>query len=149
MIPELQRLSPLVTINDIHKYLPQAEPFIMVDCIYQCSTEKAVTGFCIRENNPLLNTDGGFSEAGLIEHMAQSIAAKAGFEAKEKNGPIKTGFIAQLKNIKIFGLPTIKDELTTEVVVVNQLFNTLLLNANTYLNNSLIASGELRIFIEE
>ena len=68
------------SIPDIKMLLPQGPPFIMVDRLLSTDASATRTVFLVTPDNPL-TLDGKFSVAGLIENMAQTAAAGAGFAA--------------------------------------------------------------------
>ena len=54
--------------------IPQKPPMVMVDKLIFAEEKKVVTSFLIRRDN-IFCSDGVFTEAGLIENMAQTAAA--------------------------------------------------------------------------
>ncbi|MEO8117090.1 MAG: hypothetical protein ABI653_05520 [Bacteroidota bacterium] len=69
--------------TNILKLIPQRPPFVMVDHLINADEKTAETSFLILPEN-LLVENGFLSEAGLMENMAQTAAAKAGYEASKK-----------------------------------------------------------------
>ena len=65
----------------IIELIPQRNPFVMVDKLLSATETTAHTSFEIKAGNILLN-NGFFSEAGLVENIAQTAAAHAGSEVK-------------------------------------------------------------------
>ena len=70
----------LVQGNDIFNLIPQRPPMVMVDKLFECNDQKALTGFEIVADNILVR-NGQFSESGLIENIAQSAALMTGWLA--------------------------------------------------------------------
>ena len=71
----------LVSKQDIKNFLPQKDPIVMVDCILENDATSIKTSFTPGIDN-IFASNGCFSESGLVENMAQSAAAKAGYVAK-------------------------------------------------------------------
>ena len=56
-----------------------------------------------------------FTEPGLLENIAQTAAARAGYEAKKENEPVRVGYIGAVKNFEVFDLPGLHDMIETEI----------------------------------
>src|ERR1700744_581924 len=103
-------------IHDITRLLPQGPPFIMVDQLLYVDEHTARTSFRVRADNPLVD-NGTFTAAGLMENIAQTAAAGAGYAAHSSNGEVRTGYIVSVSNLEIKALPIVDDELTTETTI--------------------------------
>lgn len=66
----------------ITRLLPQREPILMVDELVHAEEDQAETSFEIRADNYFIEKDR-LAEVGLIEHIAQSASAFAGYKAME------------------------------------------------------------------
>ena len=76
-----------IDINVLH-LLPQRPPFIMVDKLTYCDPKHAKTVFLVRADNIFCH-DGVMEEAGLVENIAQTCAARTGFKQRlEQNGQV-------------------------------------------------------------
>ena len=128
--------------------IPQRPPFVMVDALLDAGDDTARTSFTVTADNVLV-TDGLFTEAGLMENIAQTAAAKAGYEALEGNEPIKVGYIGAVKNLKILALPQIGDELITEIKIENHIFDVTVISGRVTCNDALLAQCEMKIFITQ
>ena len=132
--------------DDILSFIPQRAPFVMVDKILSSDATKTSSSFIIKEGNVFLE-NGFFKEPGLLENIAQTAAARAGSISKIENKPVDVGYIGAVKNFKIFSLPTIGDELLTEITIENQIFDVTLISGKILCNNIEIAYCEMKIFI--
>ncbi|MCK5765821.1 MAG: hypothetical protein KAH26_07550, partial [Bacteroidales bacterium] len=74
----------LATKNTVTKLLPQGSPMIMVDTLISHDDRRTVTAFTIKKEN-IFVVNGRFSEAGLIENMAQSAALRTGWIAMQQS----------------------------------------------------------------
>lgn len=133
---------------DILEYIPQRPPVVMIDRIVDISEKKVVCRFEVKNGN-LFVADGRFLEPGIIENMAQTIAAGAGYRAKERNEKVKLGYIAAIKNLNIYMLPSVGDVLNTRVLIVNEVFSVTIVQAEVICGSTKIADCEMRIFIEQ
>lgn len=92
--------------------------------------------------------NGRFSEPGLVENIAQTAAARAGYISALENKPVKVGYIGAIKNLVIYSLPSVNDELVTEITVGNQIFDVTIIKGKVSCNESLLAECEMKIFIQ-
>lgn len=134
---------------DIHKLLPQQEPFVMTGTLIHFEMNKIVTEFVIPEDNLFVN-DGKFSATGLIENMAQTCAARIGYINKYilLRG-IQIGYIGAIRNLEIMELPSVGDLITTEVNIQEEVFGMLLADANVKCGDKVIASTEMKIAVRD
>lgn len=134
-------------VNNIESLIPQRSPFVMIDQLTWHDEQVTRTGFLIKNNNILVE-NGQFCEAGLVENIAQTAAARAGHVAVLENKPVRIGYIGAVKNLLIHALPFVNDQLTTEIKVENQIFDVTLIKGTVYCNERLLAECEMKIFIQ-
>ena len=132
--------------EDIISLLPQRPPFVMIDKLIFFSELVTRTSFHIKEENIFVE-NGKFCEAGLMENMAQTAAARAGHIARLEKKPVLAGYIGAVKNFEIMSLPEINDELITEIKLENQVFDIMLFSGRVYCMNQLMATCEMKIFV--
>ncbi|WP_293893349.1 hypothetical protein [Flavobacterium sp.] len=123
--------------------LPQKFPFVMVDKMYDYTETSIVSGFKI-EANAVFFQDGYLVEAGLIEHMAQSVALHTGYQFYLRKEPAPTGYIGSIKNIQIKELPKLNDEIITTVSILQGFAGITLVDVVTRLNDVEIAKGQMK-----
>lgn len=68
---------------NIEQLIPQRDPIRMIDGLQSVEGETAVTFLSVRPDNYFLDMHGTLAEAGVIEHIAQSASALAGYLARE------------------------------------------------------------------
>jgi len=132
-------------MKDVGKFIPQKEPILMVDTLYECAPEKAVAGLTVCSDN-MFCEDGLFREAGIIEHIAQSVALKSGYERHTENLKSSIGYIGSIKNFVLHFLPSVGDHLITTVTVLHIVGNVLILHGKVKCNDKLVAECEMKIF---
>lgn len=130
----------------IKKLIPQREPMIMIDTFYGVTESEADTGFTINNDN-LFCSDGFFSEAGLVEHIAQSASALAGFKAISANKPAPLGLIGEVRKCRIHFLPFIGDNLCTHIQIVSEALGVSLLTAETKVKEETSVQCQMKIFV--
>ena len=120
----------------------------MVDELLFSDDDHTKTSFTVAANNVFV-INGTFSEAGLMENMAQTAAAGAGNMARIEDRPIDIGYIGAVKNLEVFELPVVNDDLITEVKVETRLLNIAVVTGKVWRNDTLIAQCEMKIFINK
>lgn len=132
--------------ESIHLYLPQREPMIMIGSLISVADKKTVTTLLINEENIFVR-DGLFRECGMIENIAQTAAAGVGYLAKVNQKEPPVGFIGGLRNLSILALPPCGSEIRTEVIVDHEIFDATVVTGKIYLDDTVIAEAELKIFL--
>ena len=114
---------------DILELIPQRPPFVLIDRLTEFTMEHSVTDFVVRDGNPLVR-DGRLSEAGIMENIAQSCAARIGYiSVYVRKGVVCLGIIGSVKDLDIEFLPAVGSRLETTVDVVSEVFSITLVNA--------------------
>ena len=134
--------------TDILSLVPQRPPFVMIDTLLHYDELVTRTSFRILADNILVEK-GQFSEAGLVENIAQTAAARAGYIATLTNQPVQVGYIGSIKNLEVYQLPKLNDELETEVTMENQIFDVTVVRGKVWCNQVLMAQCEMKIFIAQ
>lgn len=120
----------------------------MVDKLLSFTETNSTTAFGIRGDN-IFVVNGIFKEPGLVENIAQTAAARAGYISKTENKPVLVGYIAAVNNLQIFSLPKTGDELITEITIEKQIFDVALISGKITCNEELIAQCKMKIFITQ
>lgn len=134
----------MITEN-ILPLIPQREPFVMVDALLQVEEEKTTTRFTITEDN-IFCEEGFFSEAGLLENMAQTVAAGNGYIEQKEAKEVSVRYIAAIKNFEVFFLPKVNDVLITETIVTGKIFNMTTVSGKIVCNHKTAAQCEMKIW---
>ncbi|MXO03263.1 hypothetical protein [Flavobacterium sp. HBTb2-11-1] len=127
----------------VENLLPQKFPFVMVDAMHSYSETSLVSGLKIKHDN-IFVSDNIFLEAGLIEHMAQSVALHTGYQYFLRNEIAPTGYIGSIKEIEIKKLPNVNDNIQSEVTILQEFAGITLVDIVTTLNNEEIARGQMK-----
>ena len=133
--------------SNILDLIPQRAPIVMVDELLDVYGIVSRSRFTIREENIFVD-NGILSECGLIEHIAQSAAARVGYIFKSKNQPIPIGYIGSVNNFSISEHPRLGDTILTTIEVVQEAFNVTLIEAHCTVEEREIASCRMKIFLE-
>lgn len=134
--------------NDILSFIPQRHPFVMVGALLHVDESTTRSEFVVNPENIFVE-EGNFSEAGLLENIAQTAAAGEGYKAQINNNPVTVGYIGAVKNFEVIMLPKANDVLTTEVAIMHHIFNVTNIRGKITCNESTIAECEMKIFIND
>ncbi len=140
--------TPLLTGEELYKLFPQRKPIVMVDTFFCADAEGAETGLTIAADNIFCKGER-LREPGLIEHIAQSAAAFAGYAPYTKGEAPKLGFIGEIKKFKINRLPVVGEALHTRLRVLGEAAGVTLIAAETDVEGDVVASCQMKIFIKE
>lgn len=140
--------TPLLAGNDILSLIPQRPPIVMVDSLFGVDDVYSYTGLTILDSN-MFCRDGRFTECGLIEHIAQSAAARIGFIYRNKGEAVPLGFIGSVDKMSFYALPKPGDRLLTTLKVEQEVFEITMVSAKVYADETLLAEGLLKIFLKK
>lgn len=128
--------------------IPQRPPIVMVDVVWSADEQSADTGLTIQEDNIFVK-DGLFRELGLIEHIAQSAAALAGYGTFVRGEEPKLGFIGEIKDCVFNLMPPVGSELRTHIQLVTVIGGIRLINAEVRLKDELAATCVMKFFLKD
>jgi predicted hotdog family 3-hydroxylacyl-ACP dehydratase len=131
---------------NILSLIPQQPPFVMIDSLDHSDETVTRCGFTVKAGN-VLTINGRFTEAGLLENIAQTAAARAGYMAQLENKPVQAGYIGAVRNMVVFALPLVNDKLLTEIKIEDQVFDVTMISGKVWCNEKLLAQCEMKIFM--
>lgn len=131
----------------ICKLIPQQPPFVLVDELIEYTPNRIVSSFNIPQEHVLVDSNGALTEAGIIEHFAQTIALHQGYDYFTRNLSPPVGYIGSIKNFEIHLLPHAGQKLSTTVHILQHLFGVTAVRGEVRCENRLIATGEMRTVI--
>jgi predicted hotdog family 3-hydroxylacyl-ACP dehydratase len=123
--------------------IPQRPPFVLVDAFV---AEEDYSVFRVPEDHVLVR-DGFLSEAGLVENIAQTAAARAGFLCLSEGKPVPLGYIGAVQHLDVAGLPAVSQEIRTTIEVKHQVFNSTSVRGTAYAGDQVLATCDMKIFI--
>ncbi len=167
----------LQTIDiDVLELLPQRSPFIMIDKLIYYDVNSAKTVFTVRADN-LFCFDGYMEEAGLVENIAQTCAARTGFKQRleanflfealsaarqdrqggrgmsginEKNAEeIKIGVIAMIQSLEIRRRPLVGEVIETSMMIEDEIFSTTFVRSEVKIGDEPIATCRMKLFLTD
>ena len=127
--------------------IPQRAPIVMVDEFLGIEESVSKSSLTVREDNIFVD-DATLSECGLIEHIAQSAAARVGHIFNTLNRPIPIGYIGSVNDFAIAAHPKVGDTIYTTIEVIQEVFNITLIRAVCRMNDVEIATCKMKIFLD-
>ena len=132
----------------IQQLIPQKPPMVMIDALLYYDATKVISGFTILENN-LFVQNAEFTEPGLIEHMAQTVAMYTGYHFYINNVQAPEGYIGAIKGVEIIKLPKVGDQLETEVIILEEIMGISLTKGTTRLNGEIIMTAQMKTVVKK
>jgi predicted hotdog family 3-hydroxylacyl-ACP dehydratase len=132
--------------ENIENLIPQRPPFVMVDKLLNANENTAESAFTILEDN-VLTDKGVFTEAGIIENIAQTSALHAGYMALKTRKATPKGMIGGIKNLHINLLPAINTTIKTSVSIEHEIMNAKIVKGHVFLDEKIIAKCEMKVFL--
>jgi len=117
----------------------------MVGKLLSVDEEVTHSSFIIKADNVFVKNNQ-FQEAGLLENIAQTAALGVGYIATMEHKPVNRGYIGTVKDLEIFNLPKVGDEIITETSIENQIFDVTVISGMVWLGEQLIAQCEMKVF---
>ena len=105
---------------------------------------------CVRQDNFFIDSDKLMAEPGLIEHIAQSASAFAGYRAIAAGAtepPV--GYIGEVKNFHLYSRPKIGDVITTTITMGPEVEGITIIRGTSTVNGVTVADTSMKIFIKD
>lgn len=127
--------------------LPQREPFVMIGAMTGYDETTTTTETRIEAEN-ILADNGVLSTAGIMENIAQTSAARIGYENKfiRKQG-VQIGVIGSFRHLAVNGHPRVGDTIRTRVTVVQELMGVTLATAEVTMGGKTLATAQIKLAI--
>ena len=134
------------TGDNIISFIPQRAPFVMIDEIIYSDDTTTRAKLLVKEDN-IFVVSGVLKEPGMVESIAQTVAAREGYISKLENKPVRLGYIGAISKLSITGFPKVNEDMITEIKIEKQFFNVILITGKIYCNEIIISQCEMKIFI--
>lgn len=138
----------LVKGPEILNLLPHRSPMILIDALVEWEESRAVSTFT-PSSGTIFCEEGYFQAPGLIENIAQTAAASAGYAYRNQGIEPPAGFIGAIKGLVVHQLPKVGKLLTTEIRVGRSVFNITIIRGFVTCEGKLLAECEMKIFVQE
>lgn len=143
-------MTTLRATNKIEELIPQRSPIMMVDELLSVVNDDCTCCLLIREDNFFLEEDGMITECGVLEHIAQSASAFAGYRAVVE-GATKppVGYIGEVKNFQLYRRPKLGEILHTTISMGATLGGVTIISGITLIGDELVAKTQMKIYVRE
>lgn len=137
--------------EQIKQLIPQRDPIMMVDALIDaagdvCHTRLSITDKCFFLEK---DDDNLMAEPGLIEHIAQSASAFAGYRCVVKGEPAPVGYIGEIKKFHCYRRPGAGEVLETEVTMGAEVNGITIITGVTKVGNETVADTQMKIFTSD
>lgn len=134
-------------MSSVLELIPQRAPIVMVDEFLGIEDNRSKSCLVVRAQNIFVD-EGVLSECGLIEHIAQSAAARVGYIFRSKGEAVPLGYIGSVNDFTLSRLPRVGEEIYTEIEIIQEVFGITLIKASCRVDNEQIASCKMKIFLD-
>lgn len=138
----------ITSYHEIIELIPQRAPMVMIDSFFGISDHVSTSALTITKEN-LFSTDEGFDECGIMEHIAQSAAARVGYICKNSGEEIPLGYIGSINKCKIYALPQVGKTLITQIRIEQEVMNITLISATVTVNDEVVAECQMKIYLPD
>lgn len=130
--------------------IPQRDPIMMLDALVEVEGDTCHTQLTVRRNNFFVEEEEQLlSEPGLIEHIAQSASAMAGYRCVIKGEKAPIGYIGEVKKFHCHRRPAVGELLETTITMGAEINGITLITGETKVNGEVVADTQMKIFIED
>jgi len=133
-------------MQNAEELIPQKPPFVLVDKLLYVDANTSRCSFAIPEGNIFVK-NGYYSTSGMVESMAQTAAAGTGYLFRNENKPVPVGYIGAVQKLEVYDWPPAKAEITMEVKRITNVLQVSLVSCNVKYQGSVLATCEMKIFI--
>ena len=140
----------IIAGQDIYNFIPQKPPMVMVDKLFFNDETTTISGLTVSEDN-IFCKNQHLSEPGLIENIAQTVALGSGYRmiSQGNNQSPLIGFIGSVKNLNVYYLPEISENLVTQVVITHKVMDAAVVSGKITSDEKLVAECEMNIFSQK
>ena len=135
---------PIVNISHL---IPQKKPFVMVSTLQQFSKKEVISSLTITKEN-IFTSNNTFTEPGLIENMAQTVALHTGYDYFLKGKDAPTGYIGSIKKVTIERLPKVNETIITKATILVEMMGVTMVDVVVFdTNKNTLASSQMKTVI--
>ena len=138
---------PITHIETIRKLVPHREPILAIGSLIAYTETTLVASFTIPEDHLFVH-NGCFSEAGLLEHMAQCMALHSGYSGALKEEAPREGYIGVIKTADIEMIPKAGKTLLTHIEIVHAVLDMSMVTAEIRVDKKFCAKATLHTILK-
>lgn len=133
----------------VTELIPQRAPIVMVDQFLGLDEENASRSQLTVRNDNIFVENGVMDECGVLEHIAQSAAARVGFICRQNGKDIPLGYIGAINNFQLMAHPKANETIVTKITIIQEVFNISLIEAQCSVDETCIATCRMKIYLEQ
>jgi predicted hotdog family 3-hydroxylacyl-ACP dehydratase len=134
--------------KNLEDLLPHRAPFVMLDEVRADGDGKTTGRFVVPDMHPLV-FEGRLAAGALAEFMAQTAGAGAALAGRVSRKDARPAFIGAIKDLNIFELPISGQLLEARTELLHEVMTALVVSGCVYEGERLLASCELKIFLQD
>ncbi len=138
---------PITSREVLKKLIPHREPVILIDTLQYHDENSVISSFLVSEHNIFVSKHH-FSEAGILEHMAQSVALHTGYAGYVSEKPTREGYIAAIKKAEILQLPKVNETIVTKVKITYSAMDMTMVTIQSKVDEITIATAEMSTILK-
>ena len=119
---------------DVHRLLPQQEPFVMIGRLEHFDMQRTLTSLKIDESNIFVQ-DGQILATGLLESYI-------------RNCDIEIGVIGAVNSLDLYNTAHVGQTIYTQAVILQDIFGMLLVQATVTCQDHVLARAEIKIAVQ-
>lgn len=128
--------------------IPQRPPVVMIDRFFGIEGGESHAGLTVSTDN-LFVRDGHLQESGIIEHIAQSAAARVGYIYRQNEEAVPLGFIGSVDKLTIHCLPQARQVLYTTINIIQEVGDITLIGAKVEIDSRAADSSQAVVVVAE
>ncbi len=134
--------------NKLLELIPQRPPMVMIGELVYVDEIKAISTLRVSSDN-LFVESGQMTEEGMLENVAQTCAAMAGYANRSEGRPIQKGFIAGVKEVRVVRRAAVGSDIKTTVELAMEVLSMRIFKGKVEDVNGTCVDCEMRIFLEQ
>jgi len=146
MEEELVFEGPLKGKENLLQFIPQRDPMVMMDELVFWDDIKTTSALTITSEN-ILSYNSEFTEPGIIENFAQTMALRIGYHYYLLKQSAPVGYIGSFKRLKIEELPKLGDRIETTIEVIHEMFGVTMASGEMKVGEKVIAKIEMKTVV--
>ena len=132
----------------IRNLIPQRQPIEMINH-FQCGDSDNCSSWFVIDEDCFFNRERNMMDVGILENMAQTAAALAGWESVRRGGTVKPGYIGEFRKVEIMRAAKNGETVVTKLHIIAQAEAVTLAEVVSLVGSEVIARGQIKIFIDE
>ena len=119
----------------------------MVDQVVEHAAASVKAKLTVTPDNIYVR-NGCFETAGLIEHMAQTVALHKVIEAEEKGEKAQKGYLTAIKSLKVDGVIPVAAVIVTDIFILIDLHTAVKAKCISRIDNQVVGTAEMSFKIQ-